>query len=109
MTSPYLYVSVLSHDLRAAAPSDTESAVRRSESQGSRPFRREKACGGSHLSSAQRPNEAVLYREPTRWMEPLHHGCMGAQWKRCTACFFDSQPSPTVLPYGYHQGDVEYS
>lgn len=63
-----------------------------------------KARGGSHLSSAQQPNKPLLYWEPKRWMGPLHHGCMGAQWRLCTAGLFDSQlslhPASLWLPLG---------
>ncbi|CAB1423545.1 unnamed protein product [Pleuronectes platessa] len=55
-----------------------------------------KASGGSHLSPAQRPNEPVLYWEPTRWMEPLHPGGVRAKWRRHTARLFDSRPSPPL-------------
>lgn len=79
--------------LGVAAPSNTESSVHRFESQGSRPFAQKSLWPlPSVISSA--PNESVLYWEPTRWMEPLHHCCTGAQWEHCTACLFDSQPHP---------------
>lgn len=85
----------------------TESSVHRLWEPGVSPLLERKACSASHLSWARWLNEPVLYWEPTRWMEPLHLCCTGARWRCCTACLFDSLPSPTAPPYGYHQGSAE--
>lgn len=89
-------------------PPDTQSSVHRSESQGSRPF------GGKSLwrlpsviSTAAKWACSLLGANKIDWA--TSSWLYGAELKHCTACLFDSLPSPSVPLYGYHQDNIEYS
>lgn len=66
-----------------------------------------KACSASHLSSVQWPNEPVLYWEPTRWIEPLHHGCMGHSGSTALHASLTAGRPPLCLPMVPNQGNTE--
>lgn len=97
-----------SQDLVWLPPPDTQSLVHRSESQGSRPF------GGKSLwrlpsviSTAAKWACSLLGANKIDWA--TSSWLYGAELKHCTACLFDSLPSPSVPLYGYHQDNIEYS